>query len=217
MSDEKKKGGLFKGLLDLVSEDTDEATTTQAGTPVPTPTATSATSRPLAPTPTVPRGNVDPATASALNETVLQQTPGVFTIFQQLVDGFKNLPEAQRFPTAIIALEATGKGTKAQLKAALTERVNALNKARSMFDSELEDEMRSSVGTKADQVARFDERIAQLEQDLTKVREDRNALQGEIDTSTAQLKVTKSKFEIAFQAVSQAIADENQQIAVYLN
>ena len=43
------------------------------------------------------------------------------------------------------------------------------------------------------------------------------SIKGEIDAATAQLKVTKSKFEIAFQAVSQAIADENQQIAVYLN
>lgn len=213
----EKKRGILDSLINLVSED-DGAATPPAGTPVPTPVAPSATPRPLTSTTTVPRGNVDPATASALNETVLQQTPAVFTIFQQLLTSFAFMKDdTQRYQAAIAALETTGKGTKAQLKSALAERLNALSKAKTMFDTELEDEKRTTVGTKADQVARFDERIAQLEQDLTKVRADRNALQGEIDTSTARLTVTKSNFEIAFQAVSQAIADENQQIAVYLN
>ena len=213
----EKKKGIFDTLLNLVSED-DEATTPSTGTPVPTPAAPSATPRPLQSTPTMPSGNVDPATASALNETVLQQTPAVFTTFQQLLTSFAFMKDdTQRYQAAIAALETTGKGTKAQLKAALAERLNALSKAKTMFDSALEEEMQTSVGTKADQVARFDERIAQLEQERAKLVEDRNALQGEIDASTAKLKVTKTNFEITFQSVSQAIADENQRVAVYLN
>ena len=213
----EKKKGIFDKIFDLVSED-DEATTPSTGTPVPTPTAPSAAPRPLQPTSTMPSGNVDPATASALNETVLQQTPAVFTTFQQLLTRFGFMKDdTQRYQAAIAALETTGKGTKAQLKAALAERLNALSKAKTMFDSALEEEMQSSVGTKADQVARFEERIAQLEQEQAKLVEDRNALQSEIDVSTAKLKVTKTNFEITFQSVSQKIADENQRVAVYLN
>lgn len=206
----------LKGLFyeDDGKQPVDKPPATTGGKPVPPP---------LKVIPTTSRaagmGNVDPEFVQALQETVEQGTPPILITFEQLLEGLKAVipDETARYKAAITSLTATGKGTPEQLKSALAERLRALDRAKSLFLTGLDNKVAQEIKTKQGQVEQLKQQAITLQSQLTELQSQQASLQSEIDTAQGEINAKQAKFDAAYGAVETALKSDGDKIAAFLS
>lgn len=211
---------LPKGLRSLIFEAEEDG---QTATPAKPPAAPSVTTPVISIVPGIFRAtnavNVDPQFLQALQETVENGTPPILSTFSQLLEGLKkDIPndESQRYAVAITSLTTTARGTVAQLRDAVAERLRALDKAKSLFIQQLEDKATREVGAKEGQVRSLDQQLADLRAQATEIQRQRDALQQEIDAARGQITITQQKFDAAYNHLQATLTNDGEKIASHL-
>jgi chromosome segregation ATPase len=160
-----------------------------------------------------------------VDEEILQQivadvdkaTPSVLSDFYGLVESLSEAiaDESARFKSAFIALQKQGKASVEILLNAITAKFSAVDAASEQFDAELS-ESQKGIDTKRHQAAKIDDTIAELNDQIEKLKVQANDLLVGAAQEEQQLSAQKDVFTATLDSVRTAIREQETKIKTYL-
>lgn len=115
------------------------------------------------------------------------------------------------------ALKLAGKQghTPAGLSLDYEKCLRLLDEQGRMFEASVQEQITAKVGGRQAEVARLDDEIAKLAEQLTQLQAQRDAEAEAIETDTARIETTKIKFQGAFAAVHAQLNDQKTKLAAF--
>ena len=188
------------------------------GTPSPTPAAAPATAAGAPSTRSVTQPAGDPAIVDRLVAAVNQSTSPGYPEFTKMLETLKDEEpdDPKRYRLALRAVSASGI-TLAKIQQSLADRLRILERERSKFAANLQDQLDSRIGsiksqleTLQKEVAAKKEELAQLQQEIVGLTTQESSLQAKIDAENERLDNVRASFEASCDRVRKSLdADQN--------
>jgi molecular chaperone GrpE (heat shock protein) len=175
--------------------------------------------------PRVSKSEANSKLVEQLKQAVLNK-PSAFTQLLDQVEALREvgLDEPKQFQAAFATVKKSAKLTLRDILAAVEKlHLGVLESEQNQFDTEIEQVLRDTVGTKerelkslANQLAEKQQQLAELQAEVAQLKPQQEQVEAEIAAQTKKVEDRKTEFAQAKQAVADWLGEFKEKIATHL-
>jgi hypothetical protein len=159
---------------------------------------------------------VDQSIIDALNATAESSKLTGYTVFRAILDNLGNMPDAQRFLTALNLVKNVNKVEPEDVLRALDDRIALVDADAQQFEAEYQSEVAKQVTEKQNDIQKINEEIEAKKAEIRDLEAQKVTLISESGQAEVDLAQNRTVFNASLDVVKSSLSTERENIARYI-